>query len=70
MPIYEYVCSACGHRLEAWQKMSEDPLTECPDCRQSSLRKLMSAAGINVKVGAELQPPGCGAGACPACITD
>jgi putative FmdB family regulatory protein len=70
MPIYEYACSACGHRLEAWQKMSEDPLTECPGCRQSSLRKLMSAAGINVKVGAERQPPGCGAGACPACTID
>jgi putative FmdB family regulatory protein len=70
MPIYEYACSVCSHRLEAWQKISEDPLTECPSCRQSSLRKLMSVAGINVKVGAERQQPGCGAGACPACTID
>jgi len=70
MPIYEYQCTACGRRLEAWQKMSDEALTECPDCRQPSLQKLMSAAGINVKRGVERQPPVCGAGACPGCTID
>ncbi len=32
MPTYEYKCSACGHRFEAVQSMTEEPLTECPKC--------------------------------------
>ena len=32
MPIYEYACKSCGHAFDALQKMSDDPLTECPDC--------------------------------------
>ena len=32
MPIYEYQCEACGHRLESLQKVSDAPLTECPAC--------------------------------------
>lgn len=45
MPTYEYECNSCGHKLEAWQKMSEDPLTECPQCHQAALRKVLSAVG-------------------------
>ena len=32
MPIYEYRCGACGHHLEALQKMTEAPLDRCPQC--------------------------------------
>ncbi|MCC7412426.1 MAG: zinc ribbon domain-containing protein [Gammaproteobacteria bacterium] len=49
MPIYEYQCSKCGHRLEALQKMSDDLLTDCPDCGESALTKLVSAAGFVLK---------------------
>ena len=49
MPIYEYQCSACGHQLEAMQKMSEEPLTECPTCHKPALTKLVSAAGFQLK---------------------
>ena len=49
MPIYEYRCSACGHELEALQKFSDLPLRECPSCGQSHLRKLVSAAGFQLK---------------------
>jgi putative FmdB family regulatory protein len=70
MPIYEYVCSACGQRTEAWQKMSEAPLSDCPACGEPNLRKLPSLAGISVKGGRERPQPVCGAGACPACTTD
>lgn len=49
MPIYEYQCKACGHRLEALQKMSEDPLTDCPQCAQKTLTKLVSAAAFRLK---------------------
>lgn len=49
MPIYEYECGVCGHRLEAFQKMSEAVLTDCPECHKSSLKKLVSAAGFQLK---------------------
>jgi putative FmdB family regulatory protein len=49
MPIYEYRCQACDHELEAMQKMSDAPLTECPECNQQSLKKLISAAGFRLK---------------------
>ncbi len=48
MPTYEYACTACGHRLEAVQKFSDDPLTECPECG-SALRKVYGAVGIVLK---------------------
>lgn len=49
MPFYEYRCSNCGHELEALQKISEPVLTTCPDCRQDTLVKLVSAAGFQLK---------------------
>jgi len=49
MPIYEYACSACGHSLEAIQKMSDAPLSDCPECGKSELAKLISAAGFRLK---------------------
>jgi len=51
MPIYEYECKACGHRLEAIQKISDDPLMDCPECREPELKKLISAAGFRLKGG-------------------
>ncbi|BCX81672.1 hypothetical protein MIT9_P1250 [Methylomarinovum caldicuralii] len=49
MPIYEYRCQKCGHELEALQKVSDPPLTECPECHAQSLQKLVSAAGFRLK---------------------
>ncbi len=51
MPIYEYRCDACGHELEALQKLSDAPLTDCPECHKPSLKKLLSAAGFRLKGG-------------------
>lgn len=51
MPIYEYICRACGHELEALQRVSEEPLTDCPACTESQLRKKISAAGFRLKGG-------------------
>ncbi len=51
MPIYEYQCKACGHELEAIQKISEEPLKFCPECGQPELSKLVSAAGFRLKGG-------------------
>ena len=40
MPIYEYACKQCGHTFDALQKMSDEPLRDCPDCGEPELRKL------------------------------
>jgi putative FmdB family regulatory protein len=48
VPTYEYACAECGERLEAVQKFSDDPLTECPAC-QGRLRKVFSPVGIVFK---------------------
>lgn len=49
MPIYEYRCASCGHKLEALQKFTEAPLSDCPVCGKKSLSKLVSAAGFHLK---------------------
>jgi putative FmdB family regulatory protein len=51
MPIYEYQCKSCGHEFEAIQKISDDPLKECPACGDLELNKLVSAAGFRLKGG-------------------
>jgi putative FmdB family regulatory protein len=49
MPIYEYACSDCDHKLEALQKMNDLPLEQCPACGQKTLKKLVSAAAFHLK---------------------
>ncbi|MBK8163785.1 MAG: zinc ribbon domain-containing protein [Gammaproteobacteria bacterium] len=51
MPIYEYSCGACGHALEAMQKMNDPALTDCPACGKPALKKQISAAGFVLKGG-------------------
>jgi putative FmdB family regulatory protein len=51
MPFYEYRCGSCGHEFEAMQKMSDAPLTDCPECTGAELVKLVSAAGFRLKGG-------------------
>ncbi len=51
MPIYEYACKSCGHVFDALQKMSDDPLTDCPECDEPSLKKLLSAPNFRLKGG-------------------
>ena len=49
MPIYEYRCDACGHYLDALQKIADDPLRDCPSCEESALRRLVSAPNFRLK---------------------
>ena len=51
MPIYEYQCQDCGEQLEKLQRMSDDPLTDCPACGEAALKRLVSAAGFRLKGG-------------------
>lgn len=48
MPIYEYVCGACGNAHEALQKISDAPLTDCPVCGATSLKKKVSAPAFRL----------------------
>ncbi len=49
MPIYEYLCSECGHEMEAIQSINDEALTQCPKCDKPGLRKRISAAGFRLK---------------------
>ena len=59
MPIYAYRCSSCGFEKDVLQKISDDPLTACPECHQESFTKQLTAPGFH--------PPPCqgGSGTCP-----
>lgn len=48
MPTYQYACTSCGEQLEAVQKFSDEPLTECPACG-GRLRKVFSPVGVVFK---------------------
>jgi putative FmdB family regulatory protein len=48
MPTYEYLCNHCNHRFETWQKMTDEPLTICPQCGQH-IRRVLFPAGIVFK---------------------
>jgi len=48
VPIYEYQCENCEHKMEAIQKISDAPLKDCPECKQETLRKLVSAAAFKL----------------------
>jgi putative FmdB family regulatory protein len=49
MPIYEYRCESCGAALEKIRKFSDPPLTDCPACGKSTLKKLVSASSFRLK---------------------
>jgi putative FmdB family regulatory protein len=49
MPIYEYACRACGAQREVMQKVSDAPLTTCPECHADAFEKKVSAAGFQLK---------------------
>ena len=48
MPIYEYVCQNCGHQLEVMQKISDKPLSKCPQCK-GKLEKIFSQPSFQLK---------------------
>src|SRR6266849_2081445 len=48
MPTYEYACRNCSHRFETRQKMTEEPLTICPECG-GNIRRVLFPAGIVFK---------------------
>lgn len=51
MPIYAYKCGACGFAKDVLQKMSDAPLTACPNCGKDAFSKQVTAAGFQLKGG-------------------
>lgn len=49
MPIYAYRCESCGFAKDVLQKMSDAPLTQCPECGTDAFRKQVTAAGFQLK---------------------
>ncbi len=49
MPIYEYRCSVCGTHQDVMQKISDPVLTTCPECKQETFGKQLTAAGFQLK---------------------
>jgi|TARA_B110000858_G_scaffold83828_1_gene97052 putative FmdB family regulatory protein len=45
MPTYNYECKKCENKLEVMQRMSDDPLTTCPKCKEEELKKVFVAGG-------------------------
>ncbi len=50
MPIYEYQCDACQHRFDAFQKITDEPLSRCPECG-GPVHKLVSRTSFVLKGG-------------------
>ncbi len=49
MPIYAYRCEACGFAKDVLQKISDAPLTDCPECGEAAFKKQLTAAGFQLK---------------------
>jgi putative FmdB family regulatory protein len=49
MPIYAYRCESCGFEKDVLQKISDAPLTQCPECHSETFRKQLTAAGFQLK---------------------
>ena len=64
MPTYEYLCQTCSHRFETWQKMTDEPLTICPECG-NKIRRVLYPAGIVFK-GSGFYKTDHGSGSYPA----
>ncbi len=48
MPTYEYVCQSCGKRFEAWQKITDDPISTCPNC-SGAVHRVIYPVGLMFK---------------------
>jgi len=49
MPTYEYVCQDCSHNFEEFQKMSDEPIEVCPECKGAVVRKIGTGSGFVFK---------------------
>lgn len=51
MPTYDFLCDDCGHAFETMQRITADPLKDCPACKKSTLRRLIGKGGAVIFKG-------------------
>ena len=49
MPTYEYECADCHHLWEEFQGIKDEPVKECPKCKEAKARRLISGASFVLK---------------------
>ena len=49
MPIYEYACDKCQHEFEVEQRITDDPVRTCPECRSRKVKRLISQTSFVLK---------------------
>ena len=50
MPTYDYICDACQHAWELFQKITDEPVTKCPQCgKKKAVRQFGTGAAIMFK---------------------
>lgn len=47
MPIYEYICNACGAKMEFVESIKSKSRKKCPFCKRKKLIRLISQ-GVSV----------------------
>ena len=77
MPTYEYACDACGHEFEREQRITAEPIRECPSCAKPSARRMIGGGSFILKGGGweadgyskagAQAAPSCGASPCAGC---
>jgi putative FmdB family regulatory protein len=51
MPTYEYACKACHHEWTVEQRITEAPVTECPNCHKAEAQRQISGGNFILKGG-------------------
>ena len=49
MITYEYLCNGCGHSFEVEQKITDDVIKECPECKGEVKRLISKGMGFQLK---------------------
>ena len=66
MPLYQYICDACGGKFEEKQSMNDAPLERCPSCGGPARRLITGGSGFMIKGKPAAAVPKCGRDA-PCC---
>ena len=51
MPIYAFICTACGHRFDRLQKLSDPDPGACPDCGADAIKRQLTAPSFRLSGG-------------------
>ena len=51
MPTYEYACKECGHAWEADQRITEEPLRDCPKCGKPEAKRQIGRTMFTLQGG-------------------